>query len=259
MDSGPDNVTSSQVSEPWAEQKPFLLSGFNQAQNLFNSPGPSYYPGQTVAGFAPEQTQAQQLGSARALNGSPLNAAAGGYLQDVMGGKYLGENPYTDAVYQGIQSRVLPSVNSNFLSSGRYGSGLHTDMATRALTESLAPYQYGTYSQERGLQQQAAGMAPQIAAEDYRDLGALSAIGAEKQGLAQQQISAEMARHAYNQDLPYNKLAQYMGTIGGNYGQTSTSTQPYYQPSAFSQILGGGLAGIGTLGSLGAFGSGGWF
>lgn len=256
MDNGPDTVTSTSTAAPWDEQKPYLLSGFQQAQNLFNSPGPHYYPGNTVAGFSPEQTQAQQLGSARALNGSPLNAAASGYFGDVMSGAYLGENPYTDAVYRGIESRVLPSVNSNFLNAGRYGSGLHTDMATRALSESLAPYQYGTYSQERGLQQQAAGMAPQLAAEDYRDLGALSAIGAEKQNLAQQQIGAEQARFSYGQDLPYNKLAQYMGTIGGNYGGTTTSQQPYYQPSPFSQLFGAGLGAVGTLGSLGAFGYG---
>ena len=49
MSSQPDSVKTTSVTTPWAQQIPYLTQGFSQAQNLFNQPGPAYYPGQTVA------------------------------------------------------------------------------------------------------------------------------------------------------------------------------------------------------------------
>ena len=46
-------------SEPWKEQKPYLEAGFEEAGRLYGKGVPSYYPGATLAGFTPAQTQAQ--------------------------------------------------------------------------------------------------------------------------------------------------------------------------------------------------------
>ena len=43
------------VNEPWAKQSPYLQYGFDEAARLYQQGGPQYYPGSTVAGFAPEQ------------------------------------------------------------------------------------------------------------------------------------------------------------------------------------------------------------
>ena len=48
-------------------------------------------------------------------------------------------------------------------------------------------------------------------------------------------------------NLPANKLAQYMQLIQGNYGGSTTSKQPVYQPSLASQIVGG----LGTAAGIG--------
>ena len=247
-------TTTSQnsVSEPWKEQIPYLKYGMGEAARLYQQPGPTYYPGSTVAPFSAEQNQAFGMGTNRALQGNQSMKMAEGFGQDVMGGKYLNSDPYQDQVFQNIQSKVMPGVNSNFMGSGRYGSGLHADTMTRALTEAYAPYASQNYQMGLDRMGQAASMAPMFAANDYTDLAALESIGQQKQQLGQQELNDATQRWDYYQQLPYNKLGQFLNNTGGSYGGTVTGTTktPSTQPSMFQQIAGGGLGLLGTLGSL---------
>jgi len=246
-DSSPDNVKSTTQTTPWSQQVPYLTAGFQQAQNLFNQPGPAYYPNATVAPFAPETTLGLNAQAARAAAGSPVNAAAQGYARDVLGGRYL-TNPYGDAVFQDIRDRVTPAVDSQFSLAGRYGpNAAMTDQLTRSLTDAYAPFAQQQYQSERGNQQAIAGLAPTLANTDYQDIAAMTDVGKQRQAQAQSEIQAAQDRYNYNANLPANKLAQYMQLIQGNYGGSTTSKQPVYQPSVASQVLGG----IGTVGDLG--------
>jgi hypothetical protein len=265
------------------------------------------------------------------------DAGARGYTNDVLSGKYLNSDPNSDAVFQNIQSKVTPAVNSQFMGSGRYGSNLHADTQTRALTEAYAPYAsqqyqsgldrmgqaagmsdsmynnaygrmsqgagmadsmynqgfnrqnigadmsnslyqqnlanrsqganmasglyndaYGRMSQGAGMSQdmyqqdmgnrwQAAGMAPTFAANDYTDLGALEAIGQQKQGLGQNELNDAVQRWQYYQQLPYDKLGQFLNNIGGNYGGTVVGKTPSNQPSGWQQAAGAGLGLLGMF------------
>lgn len=242
---GSSKQTTTQQSSPWSEQIPYLKYGMNEAQRLYQQAGPEYYPGSTVAPFSSEQNQAFQLGTQRALNGNAAMKQAQGYAQDVMGGKYLNSDPYSDQVFQNIQSKVMPSVNANFMNSGRYGSDLHADTMTRALTESYAPYASQQYQSGLDRMGSAAAMAPMFAANDYTDLGALESIGQQKQQLGQQELNDAMARWNYYSTLPYNKLGQYQNSIGGNYGGTTINTAP--GPSMFQQAAGAGLGLLGMF------------
>jgi hypothetical protein len=323
--SGNDTTKQTTKSEPWGPQTPYLKYGMDEATRLYQSAGPQYYPGSTVAGFSPTQQQAQQLGTQRALGGNIQmknaqqysndvvngqyrgdsnsqafanasmsgayggDAGARGYVNDVMSGKYLNSDPYSDNVFQNIQSKVMPSVNSQFMGSGRYGSNLQTDTATRALTESYAPYAsqqyqsgldrmgqaagmsdamynnaYGRmaagaqmsndmFNQDMSNRQWASGMAPTWAANDWTDINALSNIGGQQQQLGQQELQDAVNRWDWYQQLPYNKLGQFQNNIGGNYGGTTVGKTSTPQPSMFQQIAG---AGTGLLGSYlsGGFG-----
>ncbi len=239
--------TASNTSEPWAEQKPYITQGLSEAQKIYQSSGPSYFPGSTVAGFSPEQQQAQTLGANRALGGNATMDAAENWTNKAIGGAFS-QDPYSSQVFNNIQSKVLPSVNAQFSAAGRYGSGAHADTATRALTESFAPYASQMYQQGVDRQQSAAGMAPTFAQNDYADLAALQDIGQQKQLMGQSELDDARARFDYAQDLPGNKLAQYMGFIGGNYGGTTTSATPYYKPSFAQQAAGGALSLAGLFG-----------
>lgn len=242
------STTSTQIANPWSGQQQFLTTGFNQAQNLLNSPGPQYYPGAAVAPFNTTQNQALGAQTLRAQQGSPVVGAADAQQQATLGGQYLDTgNPADSAVFRNIQSQVQPAVAGQFNGAGRYGSGAMASAETTALTNAYAPYAFSNYQNERGLQQQAATLAPTLANQDYTDIAALGSAGSTEQNQQQQQINAAMQQYAYNQNLPQQKLNQYMGNIQGNYGGTTTSQQPYYNPSPLSQILGGLTAGAGLF------------
>jgi hypothetical protein len=246
-DSSPDTVKQTSTTTPWAQQIPYLTQGFSEAQRLYNAPGPAYYPGQTVAPFAPETTLGLNAQAARASAGSPVNRAAQGYASDVLGGRYL-DNPFGGAVFEDIKDRVTPAVASQFSLAGRYGPGAAmTDQLTRSLTDAYAPYAQQQYSTERANQQAIAGLAPTLANTDYQDIAAMTDVGKQRQAQAQAEIQAAQDRYNYNANLPYNKLAQYAQLIQGNYGGTTTGKSPIYQPSAAQQVLGG----ISTVGGLG--------
>lgn len=241
---GSTSQTSTQKQEPWKEQIPFLQYGMNEAARIYNQPGPEYFPNSTVAGFSPQQTQAFQMGTDRATKGNATMGMAENYTQDVLGGKYLNSDPYADDVFQNVQQRIMPGVNSQFSNSGRYGSGLHQGEAIDRMTTAYAPIASQQYQQGLNRMDGAAAMAPTFAANDYRDIGALEAIGGQYQQLGQRELDDQVARWSYYQDLPSNKLGQFINNIGGNYGGTTTSKQP--GPSMFSQIagLGTGLLGL---------------
>lgn len=245
MASKTQNAVSTNNTEPPAFQKPYLEDVMSQAKTQYNSAGPTYFPGSTVAGFSPEQQQAQTLGTQRATQGNAGMGIAQGYNNDVLQGKYLND-PNEDAMFANIQQRVMPSVNSQFMGSGRSGSGLHADTLGRGMTEAWAPY--ATQMRQYGLGQMdaASNRAASFAANDYADINALGAIGQQKQDLAQNEIQDALNRHNFYQDRDANKLQQYAGLVGGSYGGNTTSSTPYQSPSIWSQI-GGAALGLGGL------------
>lgn len=240
-------TTSTQISNPWSGQQPYLKAGYQQAATNLANP-PQYYPGTAVAPFTQAQNQALGAQTLRAQQGSPVMQAADAQQTATLNGNYLSNgNPYGDAVFQNIKSQVLPAVGGQFNGAGRYGSGAMTSADTTALVNAYAPFAFSNYQNERGLQQQAAGLAPTLANQDYTDISALGAAGTTQQNQQQQEINAAMQKWAYQQNLPNAQLATYDQAIAGAPGGTTTSQQPYYNPSPLSQILGGLTAGAGLF------------
>jgi hypothetical protein len=119
-------TTSTQVSAPWSGQQPYLLQGFNQAQNLFNQGGPQYYPGQTYAG----PTDAQLAGITAEANigqgGTAAQNAATPALQNMLGRGWLYGNP-AESMYSGAAQGGL-NVNT-----GGYFSPLASGQQTNTM------------------------------------------------------------------------------------------------------------------------------
>jgi hypothetical protein len=146
----------------------------------------------------------------------------------------------------------MPSMKSMFMSAGRYGpNAAFGDSAGRAMTESFAPFAFQNYENERAKMHDAATMAPGLAMEDYKDIGMIDAVGQQRQLLGEQELQDAVRRWQYYQDLPYLKLDQYGKSIAGAYGGTTTSAEPYYQPSVWSQLAGLGIGAAGALSGLG--------
>lgn len=240
--SGGNTSTTTNNQQPWQGQQAPLLYGFGQARDLYNSSSPSYYPGSTVANQGPATKAFQQGATALGVNGDSTVNAAGGYLDNVLGGQYTNggpSNPFSQQLTKSISDSVLPNVAAQFSLAGRTGSPDEAGTMTTALTNALAPYQFGNYQQERQNQQSAAGMAPGQGQANAAPLGLLQQAGQSQDTQAQNVTNAGVNQWNYNQNLAANKLAQYMQLIQGNYGGTGTSTTT--QPS------GGPLGALGGL------------
>jgi len=245
-------------ADPWSEQQPYLKYGFQQAQDIYQKGAPGYYPGQTIAPFAPETNAALDAQTNRAVNGSPLMTSAQNQLADTMSGKYLdiNTNPYLMPMADQIRADVQPGIESRFAGSGRLNSGLASRAVGMGVTDALSSKAMENYNTERGRQMQGMLFAPSLANADYNDISKLADVGAQREGMAQAGINADVAKYNYDANAPNNWLAQFMNIVQGQYGGTGTSTQstPYYQnrlASGAGGAVGGGLLGASAAGSLG--------
>lgn len=220
---GGGNSTTVQKADPWEGQQSYLRDIFSQAQGLnqagLSGNAPMY------AAFDPAQQTALQLGEQRALAGSPLTNTAQANLQDIMSGGQGFVN-LASPLYRQFQEVTAPTITSKAAMSGRYGS----EAMNTGLSGARADFAEGLG--RLGLQ--SASMAPQLAAQDYVDIGELSNIGATRQAQAQQAL-----------DEPYARLARYQAMIQGSPVAGGTTTGTSYQPkgSALGSGLGLGLGG----------------
>lgn len=254
-----------QNREPWSEQKPYLTEGFQRAQSdMLNKPM-KYYPNSMVVPFSPTTEQGLGQTEARALAGSPVLRNAQQNIADTAGGAYLGPNPYLqgaiDAASEGVtrnyQKAVSPGIDSLASASGRYGSGMQKSMHDDAqlnLANQLRDMSAGmtaqNYAQERANQMGASQMAPGLAQADYQDIQALLDVGKAREGQAGAELQDDAARYYHEQQAPRDALSDYMSMVaGGQFGGSTTSTEPIYSNTGMN-LLGGGLGLASAAGSL---------
>lgn len=197
-------------------------------------------------------------------------------------GEHLGEgNPYIDALTSSIMSKVVPKLQSNFIMGGTLSSPEAARATAEGATSAISPFLFQQYQQDQqnqinaanalaqrylqgaGLQQQAAGglsaayqsafgdvlkglaLAPQTQQIPYTGLQNWFTAESANQNLHQQALNDAIQRWNYEQTLPWNMLNQYIGQATGNYGGTTTLTQPYFsnRPSPFSGAIGGASMG----------------
>ncbi len=251
-------------SDPWDQQKPYLEYGFQQAQNQYKGNTPSYYPNDTLAPLSATTNQALALQKQRALSGNPLMNASQDALTQTANGSMLNSNPYLDANFKAGADAITRSYNdavngqtSGFAGSGRMGSGMQAfyqnqqnDTLAKNLGNLEAQTYYNNYNTERNNQLNATQLAPQFANADFQNLDALSSVGSAEDSNNQNILNSKIDRFNYDQNLPANKLAQYMGLVQGNYGGSGTTTAtPTYSKG---NIFGGALSGAATGAAIGS-------
>lgn len=180
------------TTEPWAAQVEPLKYGFGQARGLYDLGAPSYYPGQTLAGFDPTETEAQRqtLGYAMGPRPAALQSAAesatlgqmygqtpftGGQMTDLLAGNVdLGagspykmmENALQQGVTSNLQRNILPNIRQGLVQYQPGGSSVGnmlqqqaiTDAVTKGMTMPLAQMYGGAYQQAQGQRFPAAQM-----------------------------------------------------------------------------------------------------
>ena len=222
---GGSTRTVTQSVNPPEYAKPFLEFGLSEAKELYGQP-PTYYPGQTTVGFAPESEMALQGIRQAAVTGSPFIPAT----QDVVMQNLMGTNPLMAAAFRPVVEQVQAQASK----AGRYGSGYQQ----AALGQALAPYAYHA-------QQAAIAQAPQARAFGMADLETLAGVGAAREAQSQAELQADIDRFNFEQAQPLSSLANYMATVqGGTIG--SDKVTPYFRNPTGDFLSGlSGLAGLG--------------
>jgi len=249
---------TTQTTEPWAGQQPYLSFGFQQAQNLYNQGGPQYYPGSTVSPLSNYSNQAVDLMAQRGLNGSPLETAAQNEATKTLNGEYLNNNPYLDSLWNQQAGDITSRVMSQFGSAGRTGSGINQQVLERELANGSNNLYGGAYDAERGRMTQQLALTPQTSGMDYTNLGNLAKAGSVLDQQNQNVLDSNVNRWNYNQNLPWDTLQRYAGLIGGTgYGSTVDKSTSGGGSNPWAGAAGGAAAGtainpgIGTaLGAL---------
>lgn len=262
MDSGNSETTTK--TEPWGAVKEYLKGGYRDAQSIYNQGAPGYYPGQTVAPMSGFTKGSLDSMAQRGADGSPLINAAQGQLTNTLNGSYLEQgNPHlqnaigaaTRPVMQAYNDQIMPGLDSNFSSAGRYGSGAHAMASADAGGQMMdqvgdisSQMTYQNYGDERQRQIQGMLFAPELAAQDYKDIGMLGQAGAGYDRHNQNVINADVQKYNYDQNSDWNFLSDYMGMLNGAPGGSTTVTQPQQGANPFTGALGGAMTGA-SIGS----------
>ncbi len=260
--------------------QPYLSYGLSEAQRIYQSGGPQYYPGQTyVSPSQTTQTGLQAL-ETRALQGSPLVGQAQQQLQGTIGGNYLSGNPFFQGAFAPAAQaattqfqRAIGDIGSAASKAGRYGSGAMNTLQDRAsgqlaqqLTNTAGQLAYQNYADERARQQAATMAAPAMAQADYQDIQNLLAAGQAREGYTGQQLQSDIARFNFQQNAPQQNLSAFLSSVYGNpMANLGSKTQSgTADTSTLQNVLGtaatlgglyknlGGSTGIGNLWNSGS-------
>ena len=236
------------TSKPWDEQIPYLTEGFDQAKSIYNQGIPDYYPGESIAGFTPAQKAAQQatLGYAMGPRAAAQQQAAESSLVQGLSGQIdpNAYNPMANALTQqvmgNLKGNILPGLRqqtTTYQPGGGSRGNLVQNKAIagavqQGLTKPMADLYTNAYNQAQQRAVQSGQLYPSIMGAPMSMYGAMADVGAQRQGMRQQQMDADMARYQYNATAPQQALANYMNMISGNYGGTVQKTTPGQSPLA---------------------------
>lgn len=254
--SNPTNVTTTTQSEPSDYIKPYLDIAMDDAQSLYQSDMPNFYPNATYVNFSPETNTALELTKQRALAGNPLLGSAQSEINKILSGDYLSptSNPYAQSVFNQMAGDVASNVNSYFTKAGRFGSGANQEVLANSLGDLANKVYYGNYQDERARMMDAVNVAPGLGDADYNDLQALANVGASKEELDYAKLQDSINRFDYEQQKPYFKLNQYLGALGSNVPTQEVSNSPVYRSTGANILQGAGMGA--DLGSTIGLGSG---
>lgn len=173
----------------------------------------------------------------------------------MLSGKYLSpdSNPYLKDTFHQAANQVQQQVGAQFAGMGRNLEAsipVQNDQMNQLATQIYG----GNYANERQNMQNASQNAVSLNGANLANLGALGQAGALQQQQSQNYIDAAQNRFNYNQNLPWQNLNNYMGSINSlQHGATSTSQQPVFHNRA-AGAAGGAMAGYQAGQGMGTYG-----
>ena len=277
-------VTSQKLAE---EISPFYKDLLAKSQALYNQQteeGYTPYTAPTMAQFSPEQQQAFSgiqglVGSQKPVYDEGMALTRGTTRRFTPQTAQALMNPYQQAVtdiekrniQENYESKVLPELRAQAAQIQPYGGsrqaileGMASDTNQRLLADVQAKGSLTSYNDAQRLfadqirrEGAAASQLPTLASASYKtqagELGALQAVGEEKQKQTQSALDEAYRTYLEEKRFPETSMGQYQAVVQGfpALRQEIQRSAPPPQPSMANQLIGG----LGTLGSLyGAYG-----
>ena len=277
-------VTSQKLAE---EISPFYKDLLAKSQALYNQQteeGYTPYTAPTMAQFSPEQQQAFSgiqglVGSQKPVYDEGMALTRGTTRRFTPQTAQALMNPYQQAVtdiekrniQENYESKVLPELRAQAAQIQPYGGsrqaileGMASDTNQRLLADVQAKGSLTAYNDAQRLfadqirrEGAAASQLPTLASAAYKtqagELGALQAVGEEKQKQTQSALDEAYRTYLEEKRFPETSMGQYQAVVQGfpALRQEIQRSAPPPQPSMANQLIGG----LGTLGSLyGAYG-----
>jgi len=183
-------------------------------------------------------------------------------------------NPYLDQTFNRAADSVQNRLSSQFAGAGRNLDASRpaqaqemNDLATNVYggafdaerNRQMAAYQQSNaigaqgyenerarmasdLTSQRAQQLGVAGLAPQLANQDYVDLQALQGVGSQVEGLAGNYMEDAAARWDYQQNAPGMALDQYIARLNSYPGSSMSSMTPTYR-NRTAGAVGGAMTG----------------
>lgn len=249
---GSSGGTTVQNNDPWKPAQPYLKQGLADLSKWYSSDyGRNPFPGSTVVPFNPMTEQALGMTAQRAMNGSPLMAAAQQQNLATQRGDFLSpdSNPWLSKSFDLAANKVQSRLSSQFNNSGEYGSSMHQGAMAENMNDLATQLYGGQYDAERNRQVQATMFAPDLAQQDYADYGQLANVGNAYEQQAGNYLNDAMSRWDFYQNAPYQRLQQFFNVANPTAGAGGTSTQTQKGASNGTSTA---LGAIGTVASIAA-------
>jgi len=258
MGKGGGSQTTETKTEPWEGQQPYLKKQFAEAEKVYDTFNPTWYGGTTVAPFSADQESAMSAIRSQAAGApSQVYDPAVSAFQTAMNPNILNvaSNPYVNAMADAAVRKSNAQLSSNLagvrgsaIRSGGYGGsrqGIAEGTAIGAADEStrnaLAQIYGDAYGRGMDFQKGMIGQGGNLMSMGFAPQQKLMAIGDLQRQYEQQNIANQMAKHQFEQNLPYSKLQQFKDiTADMSWGSQGTQTTPQ-QGMGAEQMVGLGL------------------
>ncbi len=235
---GSSHQTTTQTSDPWKGQQPYLLTGFADAKNLLNQGGPQYYPGTTYAPPTNDLLAGINAQAQLGQTGTPVQHAAEGAATNMLSPDWLMSNPSNPLYGLAGMGGLNADTGGYFapiaagMSSWQPGMGTLADFASGATANAGNPYFQQMAATTIGnilpqIQSQFAsgnrldsGLASRAVGQGLGDAIGGLAYQNYQQGLGQQQSAAEQLAN-----LGQNSVAQRLAAAQGLTGVEQGNAQ----------------------------------
>lgn len=232
---GSKNQTITTTNQPPAYLLPYLQNAASGATSVYNSGGPQYFPGQTLAPQSQATQDALQGIIARAKTGSPLVSTAQNYVQQGLQqpiSSNLGSvsNPYASSVYNGSATNPYATPVATNQATNPYATPVNANMganpyatAVTSGTQAQNPYAsasnpfggdtnpYLDQTFQHALQQAQSGVESQYARAG-RNIGASAPVMGDIASQLATQIYAPAYENERNRQLQYQTQLNDIGS-----------------------------------------------